>query len=204
MPHTAYALFKAIRNHQISSPTVSPVERGTPPNACNLCHIDRTLEWTQDWLSRWYNRKPAAPLVPQEPISAVADMLLRGNAAQRIIAAWHLGWETALRTGGGSWVAPVLSTALLDDYGAVRFVAARSLQAQPGSPGTRIDFLASERDRRRAIREILTRPTQTSNSPATSQKQVSERLLLTNGLPDLRRIQSLLESQNQASVTISE
>jgi len=63
MPHTSYALFKAIRNHQISSPTVNPVERGTPPNACNLCHLDRTLEWTQDWLTRWYDRKPAAPLV---------------------------------------------------------------------------------------------------------------------------------------------
>jgi hypothetical protein len=204
MPHTGYALFKAIRNHQISSPTVNPVERGTPPNACNLCHLDRTLEWTQDWLTRWYNRKPAAPLVSKEPVSAVADTLLRGNASQRIIAAWHLGWDPALKTGGGPWVAPVLSTALLDDYGAVRFVAARSLQAQPGSSAARVDFLASERDRRRAIRDILSRPTGLSNVTAVPSQQSLERLQLPDGRPDLLRIQALLDSQNRSSVTISE
>ncbi len=204
MPHTAYALFKAIRNHQISSPTVSPVERGTPPNACNLCHIDRTLEWTQDWLARWYNRKPAASVVAREPISAVADTLLRGNAAQRIIAAWHLGWEPALKVGGGPWVAPILSTALLDDYGAVRFVAARSLQVQSGSPETRVDFLAPERDRRRAIREILRRQGGTSNLTGEASDRSDERLRFPDGRPDLKRIQNLLESQNPSSVTISE
>ncbi|MGB1521427.1 MAG: cytochrome c3 family protein, partial [Limisphaerales bacterium] len=41
MPHTTYALFNAIRSHQIASPQVaSSLEHGVP-NACNLCHLDQ-------------------------------------------------------------------------------------------------------------------------------------------------------------------
>ena len=40
--------YESIRSHQVSSPSVAeslpPVGR---PNACNLCHLDRTLAWTR-------------------------------------------------------------------------------------------------------------------------------------------------------------
>lgn len=42
MPHTSYALFRAIRSHQIASPGVAASARYGTPNACNLCHLDRT------------------------------------------------------------------------------------------------------------------------------------------------------------------
>jgi hypothetical protein len=51
MPYTSYALFKAIRSHQISSPKVEPSARFGTPNACNLCHLDKTLAWSQEKLS---------------------------------------------------------------------------------------------------------------------------------------------------------
>jgi formate-dependent nitrite reductase cytochrome c552 subunit len=42
MPHTTYALLKGIRSHQIESPRVRASARYGVPNACNLCHLDRT------------------------------------------------------------------------------------------------------------------------------------------------------------------
>lgn len=52
MPHTSYALFKGIRSHRIDSPSAANEVRTGRPNACNLCHLDRTLEWTADKLEK--------------------------------------------------------------------------------------------------------------------------------------------------------
>ncbi|MCA9689722.1 MAG: hypothetical protein KC636_08930, partial [Myxococcales bacterium] len=41
MPHTSYGLLKAIRSHEVSSPSVEESARFRRPNACNLCHLDR-------------------------------------------------------------------------------------------------------------------------------------------------------------------
>jgi hypothetical protein len=46
MPYTTYGLLKTIRSHQISSPSVAASLQTGRPNACNLCHLDRTLAWT--------------------------------------------------------------------------------------------------------------------------------------------------------------
>ncbi|GIT38390.1 MAG: hypothetical protein Ct9H300mP7_3110 [Verrucomicrobiota bacterium] len=36
-------------------------------------------------------------------------MLLKGDAGQRAIAAWHMGWEPARKVSGGNWQGPWLS-----------------------------------------------------------------------------------------------
>ena len=48
MTATTYGLVKAIRSHLIDSPTVESSLTTGRPNACNLCHLDRTLDWTAD------------------------------------------------------------------------------------------------------------------------------------------------------------
>ena len=53
MPYTAYALFKGIRSHQIDSPSAKMTLRGGRPNACNQCHLDKTLQWTAERLEAW-------------------------------------------------------------------------------------------------------------------------------------------------------
>jgi hypothetical protein len=57
MPHTTYALFKAIRSHQFPRPSLAQCAHGVP-NACNLCHLDKTLGWTQDWLTKRSGKNP--------------------------------------------------------------------------------------------------------------------------------------------------
>ena len=54
MPHTTYGLVKAIRSHEISSPNVRESVTARRPNACNLCHLDKTLEWTNSHMHDWY------------------------------------------------------------------------------------------------------------------------------------------------------
>ena len=48
MPYTTYGLLKTLRSHQISSPSVATSVSTGRPNACNLCHLDKTLKWTAE------------------------------------------------------------------------------------------------------------------------------------------------------------
>lgn len=200
MPHTSYALFKAIRNHQISVPRVAPVTAGGPPNACNLCHIDRTLDWTQEALAKWYGRARVTLPDGGTNVSALAEWTLRGHAAQRVIASWHLGWQPALKVGGGRWVTAVLASALADDYGPVRFVAARGLRARDGFRDWRYDFLSPDAERRRVRDELL----RVAEDPQAGTGGRPERLERPDGSSDVARIRKLVDQQDRRSVTVSE
>ena len=54
MPYTTYGLLKSIRSHWIDSPSVAASVETGRPNACNQCHLDRTLAWTGEALAEWY------------------------------------------------------------------------------------------------------------------------------------------------------
>lgn len=155
MPHTSYGLYKAIRSHQISSPSVrSSVEAGRP-NGCNLCHLDRTLQWTAEHLTNWYGQ-PVVPLSDdQRSISAALLWLLRGDAVQRAIIAWVMGWEPAQQASGSDWLPAYLSFLLQDPYSAVRYIAYHSLRRLPGFGEIEYDFIGPEKDRRRVGLETL-------------------------------------------------
>lgn len=144
MPHTTYALFKAIRSHRITRPRVDP-RPGAAPSACNLCHLDQSLAWTATWLSSWYGVADPFGDSPLEPRAAalpgasaphelaLAVGVLHGNAALRVILADRLAWDAALEASGSGWQEALLTRALEDPYAAVRFVARRSL-SQLSSP----------------------------------------------------------------------
>ena len=143
MPHTTYALFKAIRSHQIESPSNERLARYGTPNACNLCHLDRTLGWTRENLFVWYGQKRYPLTLEQEKVSAGALWMLRGHAAQRVIAAWHSGWGPALRASGTNWMRPLQARLLSDDYAPVRRVASMAMGDDAKLDGVGFDFMAS-------------------------------------------------------------
>jgi hypothetical protein len=134
MPHVTYALFKGIRSHKIDSPSAAISVTTGRPNACNLCHLDKTLEWTEQNLAQWYGSSTVPlPLSDEDrQISAAVRWLLAGDAAQRAIAAWHFGWQPAQEASPGQWEAAILAYALDDPYPAIRFVARSSLRKLPG------------------------------------------------------------------------
>ncbi len=50
MPRIVLGIDRHVRTHRISSPTDARDYAAGAPNACNLCHLDRTTRWTADAL----------------------------------------------------------------------------------------------------------------------------------------------------------
>jgi hypothetical protein len=151
MPYTTYALLGAIRSHQIASPNLKgSIEHGVP-NACNLCHLDKTLAWTEDHLAKRYGQQKVTLSEEQQSVSAALLWLLKGHAAQRAIIAWHAGWSPAQEASGVDWLAPFQAQLLADPYGVVRYVAEENLRKLPGFEKFHYDFLAPEPELKRQV-----------------------------------------------------
>lgn len=157
MPHTTYGLLKSIRSHQVSVPTArESVETGRP-NACNLCHLDKTLAWTADQLNEWFDTEKPPLSEDQRNIAASALWLLKGDAGQRALTAWSMGWGPAQEASGAEWLPPFLGQALLDPYDVVRYIAWRSLRAQTGFDELSYDYVGPAKDRFEAAQEVRKR-----------------------------------------------
>jgi hypothetical protein len=155
MPHTSYGLLKATRSHTVTSPSVASSLQTGRPNACNLCHLDKSLAWTQERLKSWYAIAPTN-LPPDEADTAASVLwLLRGDAGQRALIAWHMGWSDAHKASGKDWLAPYLAQTLTDTYAVVRYVGQRSLKRLPGFETFVYDYTASEADRAKALDAAL-------------------------------------------------
>ncbi|HJZ71690.1 MAG TPA: hypothetical protein VKE51_08100 [Vicinamibacterales bacterium] len=131
MPHTTYGLLKTIRSHQISSPSVQATIDTGRPNACNLCHLDKTLAWTADRLAAWYGTPRPALGDDETSVAASVLWLLKGDAGQRAIVAQAMGWRAAQEASGAGWLAPYLALTQKDQYDAVRLIASRSAKTLP-------------------------------------------------------------------------
>ena len=155
LPHTSYGLLKASRSHRVSSPSVEVELSSGRPNACNLCHLDRSLGWTAKYLDEWYGIDAPELDLQQEDLAAAPVWLLRGDAGVRALAAWHFGWEPALEASGSGWQAPLIAPVLDDPYDAVRFIAGRSMRRLLGPATFDYDFLYPSEQRRAAADQIL-------------------------------------------------
>ncbi len=144
MPHTTWGLLKAIRSHQIESPSVATTLATGRPNACNLCHLDRSLAWSAERLEAWYGTPMPALGDDDRTHAAAVRWIVAGDAGQRALIAWSMGWGPARAASGPSdaWMVPLLAQALDDPYDAVRFVAARTLAARGDVALGDYDFLA--------------------------------------------------------------
>jgi len=152
MPHTTFGLLRAIRSHQVSSPTVKESIAYGRPNACNLCHLDQTLAWTAQKLEAWYHQP--APELSQEDqtIAAAVQWMVKGDAGQRALLAWGMGWESAQKVAGRDWLYPYLIYSMSDPYAAVRFDAWKSLQTLPGFSSFSFNYTATDQSLNEAAR----------------------------------------------------
>jgi predicted CXXCH cytochrome family protein len=201
MPHTTYALLKGIRSHQIQSPRIAPSARHGVPNACNLCHLDKTLAWTGEHLSRWYGQPPEPLTTEQQSNAASLLWLLKGHAAQRVITAWHVGWQPAQAASGADWLAPFMAHLLDDPYGVVRYVAGLNLRRLPGFEDHALDFLAPSDELARQVRHVQDRWRARTNSLSRTGPEI----LLTRGGRVLEgRVAELIANRDDRPVTIKE
>lgn len=150
MPHTSYGVMKAMRSHRVQSPQVVAKEQSDQPNACNLCHLDKTLAWTATKLTEWYQQPVIELEGDEKDVSAALIWMLRGDAVQRAVTAWHMDWKPALEASGDQWQTPFLAQLLTDDYSAVRYRASKSLKRYAEFAKLEYDFVGSIADRQRA------------------------------------------------------
>jgi predicted CXXCH cytochrome family protein len=157
MPSIVYGLVSVQLSHRIEVPDPARQARDERPDACTLCHVDRTRSWAAAAL--------AAPLTTPDPaaavgLSEVAYRLMAGDPIERAVAAHALG-DTAARFAPA--YAPTLhgllaETLISDDYPAVRAIAARSLERallhlQPSAAAKLHSFVATDTraERRRSL-----------------------------------------------------
>jgi len=147
MPYSSYGLLKAVRSHTISSPSISETIEYGRPNACNLCHLDKTLSWTGAILEERYQIPIPELKKDEKQIAASLLWAMKGDAGQRALTTWAFGWAPAQAASGTSWMTPHLLELLNDPYEAIRFIAYRSLRQISGYETLEYNYLDSREER---------------------------------------------------------
>jgi predicted CXXCH cytochrome family protein len=148
MPYQAYSLLAVHRTHRIHSPRIEDSLGTGKPHACNLCHLDKTLAWTQQHLAAWYG-SPVLPL-PQERKQFADSVvhLLQADARSRAVYAGAFAWLPAQQASGTDWMGPVLLDVLQTDrYPAVRYLAEEALRSIYGEQIGLYDYMAAAQTR---------------------------------------------------------
>jgi predicted CXXCH cytochrome family protein len=126
MPRINEGLQDVVRTHMIYSPTRADMIHANHPNACNLCHTDRPIDWTLGYLKQWYGRtyddRQIADHYPERTRPVALGWLRSDNPAVRLVAADAL---TRVRDRGAL---PHLFDALDDPYLVNRQFAAMGMQ----------------------------------------------------------------------------
>ena len=201
MPHTTYGLLKAIRSHHIDNPSVqSSLDTGRP-NACNLCHLDQSLEWAGEHLTAWYDQPKPRLNREQREVAASLLWLLKGDAGQRALLAWHYGWEPAQLASGDDWMPFAVAQGLVDPYSAVRFISYRSLKSFGGFGDLDYDFIGPESGRQAALEQAEKRWEAGRDRGAIG---TSRTLMNSDGSPQRLRYQNLIRRRNNRSMDLQE
>lgn len=202
MPHTTYGILKAIRSHEIDSPTVAAELETGRPNACNLCHVDQTLEWTAKYLQQWYQQSIPALSEEDRSVPAIPRHLTKGNAGQRALAAWTLGWAPSMDAASQNWQIGLLAETLNDPYSAVRYIAGKSLTRFPGFESFEYDFVASPEARAEAVSRAFAQ--WEASRPETISTTPQSPFFHASGYPRRERVKELLAKQDQTPVRLRE
>ncbi len=204
MPYTTWGLLRAIRSHTVESPSVRTSLETGRPNACNQCHLDRTMRWAAETLHDWYGTEIPEMSDDEGTVAASILWALSGDAVQRALMAWSMGWEPAREVSGAQWMVPFLCTLLVDPYDAVRFSAQRSLRGYPEYRGLTADSLrAASKERQSAMMSAVL--TDWSNGlPASAGRVGSQLLLLADGRMNLEKLRSLAALRNDRDLVLFE
>lgn len=206
MPYTTFGLLKAIRSHGLVSPSVqSSLETGRP-NACNQCHLDKTLAWTSQRLEEWFDMPGPELSSDQQNIAASVLWTLKGDAGQRALMAWSMGWDAAKQASGTEWITPYLAELLTDPYDAVRFVAWESIKKSMtefetlSQDAMSYDFLQPEPDRIEFAQRIRT----LWDARAADRTAMEGVLVGVDGLLQQDAFDRLLQQRDQRPVSLLE
>ena len=205
MSYSVYGIQKAHRSHTIASPSVAESIEVGRPNACNQCHLDRTLHWTARNLENWYGIDSPELEFEESSIAAGALWALRGDAGMRALMAWSMGWQAAREASGaegeGDWMIPYLAALLDDPYDSVRFIALLSLRDRPEFAQLDYDFVGPVHERSAVAKRIGGRATY---SHAAMESDASAILLDASGALDRSAFAKLLGERDDTPLLLRE
>lgn len=129
MPKTVYGVLAAHPTHRIANPDPAHSAELTQPDACTLCHVERTRRWAADARARlWKVTESTLPEIT--PLPEVEMRVLAGDPIERVLAAHALGAEKRARGARtDTQIALLLDVMAHDPYPAVRHFARRAASA---------------------------------------------------------------------------
>jgi predicted CXXCH cytochrome family protein len=140
MPSIVYGLVDVHLSHRIETPEPGQQALAQRPDACTLCHIDRSRSWAIDAATTTQRRGGARPSAASSDLPAMTEALLGGDPIERAVAAHALGQPQAHFASSylPQLIGLLLEALSSDSYPAVRAIAARSLRSllqrtQPGA-----------------------------------------------------------------------
>jgi hypothetical protein len=200
MPYTVYGIQKAIRSHHIDSPSVAVTVATGRPNACNQCHLDKSLGWAAARLNAWYEIPAPKLSWQQRQIAAGALWAVQARAGERALVAWSMGWAPAMEASGADWMTPILATLLVDPYDSVRFLASRSLRKRPGFEDFAFDFVVPGHEQGAALARTL----EIWGERPVVRRDASSLLQKPDGSFDVARAQALVRGRDNRPLTLHE
>jgi len=137
MPRTTYGLVQGMMSHRITSPDPAAwIGVGDPPDACTLCHVDRSRSWAASAMAGLGLRGSEPARAPAEEEAWASRALLDlygGDPLQRGLAA-HAIARPRVPVPASARL-PWLVDALEDEYPAIRWFAIRGLRELAGAAG---------------------------------------------------------------------
>jgi len=126
MPHQVYSLLTTHLSHRVQIPEVKDSVGTGKPHACNLCHLDKSLGWTQNQLAKWPNGEKRRAVLSDDERNIAASILwlATGDARTRVVVAGAFQ-----RSESGARAAPSLAWLLGHErYPMVRNLLDRGLR----------------------------------------------------------------------------
>jgi hypothetical protein len=202
MPYQEYSLLTTHRTHRISIPRVKDSLGTGKPHACNLCHLDKSLGWTQEKLGKWYGTRPE-PLSPDDRQWASSLLhLTQSDARSRAVVAGAFVWPAALQASGRDWPGPLLVRALEQErYQAIRYTLHRALRSLYGNAADDYHYQGSPAERAAQVGGLRRRLQSTSGPERTRYPYLP---LTVAGDFDDKVLQHLLRTRNDPDLSIHE
>lgn len=117
MPKINEGMQDVVRTHTIFNPTDARMIEANHPNACNLCHLEKNIDWTLVHLRQWYGARSTAysekklnENYPHRRGSVGAGWLKSPHESTRLVAA------EALAKAQAKWALPALVDMLDDPF----------------------------------------------------------------------------------------
>jgi hypothetical protein len=160
MPEIVYGLVSVQLSHRIEVPNPEQQARDRRPDACTLCHVDRTRSWAA---TSHGAAAASGDEAAEAGLSEVAYRLLAGDPIERAVSAHALGKPEAVSAPEST---PLLDALLLDGlvadpYPAVRAIVARALvqrlvtRAPDAAAQLRAFVATAAIDERRRVRDAV-------------------------------------------------